>query len=103
MKSKTRETWKLLRKASGAYTCVEWWGEFERLWIGMTGLMSGCWAGVGRVTVSIWAGSLDPLWPFSGDWEDMKTQRVEREWRDQDPQETWQGFSNTATYDYGAG
>lgn len=47
--------------------------------------------------MSIWAGSLDPLWPFSGDWEDMKTQRVEREWRDQDPQETWQGFSNTAT------
>lgn len=43
----------------------------------MTGLMSGCWAGVGRVTVSIWAGSLDPLWPFSGDWEDMKTQSGE--------------------------
>lgn len=47
--------------------------------------------------MSIWAGSLDPLWPFSGHWEDMKTQRVEMEWRDQDPQETWQGCSNTAT------
>lgn len=36
--------------------------------------MSGCWAEVGRVTVSIWAASLGPLWPLPGDWEDTKTQ-----------------------------
>lgn len=47
--------------------------------------------------MGIWVASLGPLWPFPRDLEDTKTQRVEMEWKDQDPQETWQGFSNTAT------
>lgn len=44
MKSKTRETWKLLRKARGAYTSVEWWGEIEDSELG--GLASCLGAGL---------------------------------------------------------